>query len=46
MESKKNWRLAAQIRDEIRKENKYMITKRQEVSEALKETLRISMAIK
>lgn len=34
--------LVSRMRNELRDENKYLITKRNEVSEALKETMRIS----
>lgn len=46
LESKKNWMLITQMKDKFRNENRYLITKRQEISEALKETLRINNAIK
>lgn len=46
MESRKNWMLITQMRNDIRNENRYMITKRQEIAEALKETMRINNAIK
>ena len=45
-ESRKNWMLISQMKTDMINENRYMITKRQLISEALKETMRMNNALK
>ena len=45
-ESKRNWMLVSQMRVDTINENRYMISKRQQLTDALKETLRMGSDLK